>query len=157
MVMIRQEHPLQILSGKEYGWYTIYGTEEKCYFCENKSKHKHRIPSYSAFIAGSRRDDMRTYKVCTKCLGRCTRIGDVTHNELTTYVKSLEDRGSVRGRVKGKANMMRNAAFCGPADLVLSRLRNNIVIVMQGESAEETPLEIVDVKDDGDKVTVFVR
>jgi hypothetical protein len=138
---------------KEFDFYTVYGGKT-CFFCPNDSTHTYRTPSYHAFRRGARSDDMRSYKVCEKCLGRCNKYGELPHAELLEKVKQLEDRGSVRGRTKGIANKL-SAAFQGPAPLVLDRLQKNLVIMFEGQITEI--IEVI-VPDEGEgKVIVRVK
>lgn len=83
-----------------YDQYEVLGTTQKCFFCDNEPTNTFYNPLMIEVRAKGPHRDMKAYRVCTKCLGRCDRRRSLSHEELCKYVQTLEERGSVRGRVQ---------------------------------------------------------
>lgn len=104
-----------------------------CFFCTNKVTNIHYKPTImelkihgAAYFDGQ---DLIALHVCSKCLGRCYRYRAHSLEELIHYVNKLEERGSVKGRVKNSVAMT-----------PIGELNSKYVFMLDGQ-----PLELIEV------------
>lgn len=92
-----------VVTRDKFGYIT-YGTREKCFFCGKKRTNTFRTPPLN-MLNTAREEERRAYEVCPTCLGRCNRKGlELPHDKLIDYCRSLEARGTVKGRVANEAD-----------------------------------------------------
>ena len=115
-----------------YDQYEVMGSSSKCFFCDNKPSNTFYSPLMQDVREKGPHRDMKAYRVCTKCLGRCDRRRSLDHEALCEYVKALEDRGSVRGRVASHPSNALNEVIVRIPERSLTEAMNGVFRFIDG-------------------------